>query len=180
MEYRRFGRTDLQVSAIALGSGGPNRFGQRVGIPEAHIHRLVRHALELGINLFDTSPGYSDSELILGRALAGVARDRYHLSTKVVIDDAVTGEHPAPVQQVVASVEASLRRLRVDHVDVLLLAGWPQPGAYRRIIEETIPALRGGCRSRASSVSCLRARCPPTMEPTPTSRVGSVTTCSIR
>jgi aryl-alcohol dehydrogenase-like predicted oxidoreductase len=142
MEYRRFGRTDLQVSAIALGSGGPNRFGQRVGIPEAHIHRLVRHALELGINLFDTSPGYSDSELILGRALAGVARDRYHLSTKVVIDDAVTGEHPAPVQQVVASVEASLRRLRVDHVDVLLLAGWPQPGAYRRIVEETIPALR--------------------------------------
>ena len=39
-------------------------------------------------------------------------------------------------------MEASLRRLRVDHVDVLLLAGWPQPGAYRRIVEETLPALR--------------------------------------
>ena len=142
MEYRRLGRTDLRVSAIALGSGGPNRFGQRSGVPEADIHRLVRHALDLGINLFDTSPGYSHSELILGRALAGVPRDRYHLSTKVVIDDAVSGEHPAPVEQVVASVEASLRRLRVDHVDVLLLAGWPQPDAYRRIVEETIPALR--------------------------------------
>ena len=142
MEYRRLGRTELRVSAIALGSGGPNRFGQRTGVPEADIHRLVRHALGLGVNLFDTSPGYSDSELILGRALAGVARDRYHLSTKVVIDDAITGEHAAPVTEVIASVEASLRRLRVDHVDVLLLAGWPRPGAYRRIVEETLPALR--------------------------------------
>ena len=150
------------MSAIALGSGGPNRFGQRTGVPEADIHRLVRHALDLGINLFDTSPGYGDSELILGRALAGVPRDRYHLSTKVVIDDAVAGQQPAPVEQVVASVEASLRRLRVDHVDVLLLAGWPQPGAYRCIVEETHCRRSGDCSSRASFASCRRARCPPT------------------
>ena len=142
MEYRRLGRTDLQVSAIALGSGGPNRFGQLAGVPEADIHRLVHHALDLGINLFDTSPGYSDSESILGRALAAVPRDRYYLSTKVVIDDEISGERAAPVDRVIASVEASLRRMRVDHIDVLLLAGWPQPGAYREIVEETIPQLR--------------------------------------
>ena len=142
MEYRRLGRTELRVSAVSLGSGGPNRFGQKTRIPEAEIHRLVRRALDLGINLFDTSPGYGDSELILGRALKGIARDQYHLSTKVVIDDAVRGEHPAPIQQVVASIDASLRRLRVDHVDVLLLAGWPQPNAYQQIVEETIPALK--------------------------------------
>ena len=41
MEYRRLGRTELQVSAIALGSGGPNRFGQRNGVPEADIARTV-------------------------------------------------------------------------------------------------------------------------------------------
>ena len=180
MEYRRFGRTELQVSAIALGSGGPNRFGQRTGIPEADIHRLVRHALDLGINLFDTSPGYGDSELILGRALAGVARDRYHLSTKVVIDDAVAGGHPAPVEQVIASVEASLRRLGVDHVDVLPAGRLAAAGRLSVDRRGDYSSAEGGCRSRASSASCRRARCPPTTEPTPTSRVGSVTTCSIR
>lgn len=142
MKYRRLGRTDLRVSEIALGSGGPNRFGQFEGVPEKDIHRLVHCALDLGVNLFDTSPGYGDSELILGRALTGVPRDSYYLSTKVPIDDNLFGESAASAAQVVDTVESSLRRLQTDYIDILLIAGFPQQLTYETIVEETIPALR--------------------------------------
>ena len=62
MVNRSLGRTELMVSPLSLGSGGG---------PEKDICRLVHHALDLGINLFDSSRGYGDSELILGSALKG-------------------------------------------------------------------------------------------------------------
>lgn len=67
-------------------------------MPESEIHRLVRHAIDLGINHFDTAvpASYGDSELILGRALADVPRDRYTLSTKFGIVDEASGEAISP------------------------------------------------------------------------------------
>lgn len=56
MIYRRLGRTELEVSRPGLGSGGHTAFGQRIGMPESDIHRLVHRALDLGINYFDTAP----------------------------------------------------------------------------------------------------------------------------
>ena len=53
MKYRRLGKTDLQVSIIGLGTGGPSRFGQNSGVPEVDIHKLVQHALSKGINYGD-------------------------------------------------------------------------------------------------------------------------------
>ena len=82
MEYRRFGRTGLQVSVIGLGTGGPSRLGQRSGIPEPEAIKTVHRALDLGVNLIDTAANYAGSEAILGRALRGVPRDRFILCTK--------------------------------------------------------------------------------------------------
>jgi aryl-alcohol dehydrogenase-like predicted oxidoreductase len=142
MIYRRLGRTNLEVSLLSLGSGGPNQFGQKAGVPEKEIHRLVHHALDLGINLFDTSPGYGDSELILGRALKSVPRDRYLISTKVALDDGAAGDGIASPRKVVETIENSLRRLQVQVIDILLVAGWPKPNAYERILNETLPEVR--------------------------------------
>jgi len=140
MIYRRLGRTGLEVSLLSLGTGGPNQFGQASGVPESDIHRLVHRALDLGINLFDSSPGYGDSELILGRALKGVPRDHYLVSTKMRIDAGMWDDVVTP-EAVVKSVENSLRRLQVSELDVFLVAGWPKPRAYERIIDELLPVL---------------------------------------
>jgi L-galactose dehydrogenase len=123
MEYRRFGRTGLHVSVMGLGSGGPSQLGQGSGVPEADAHRVVRRALELGINLIDTAADYRDSEAILGRALKGVKRDSYVLCTKFTpVDKRGTGglkDEGALTE----SLERSLSRLGLGHVDVLQLHG---------------------------------------------------------
>jgi L-galactose dehydrogenase len=142
MIYRGLGRTNLDVSLLSLGSGGPNQFGQTAGIPETEIHRLVHRALDLGINLFDTATGYGDSELILARALKGVPRDRYLISTKVALDRGVVHNAVVPPEEVVAAVENSLTRLQVSEIDILLVTGWPKPETYKRIVNDTFPVLR--------------------------------------
>src|SRR5712691_4577922 len=82
MKYRTLGRTGLRVSLVGLGTGGPSRLGQGSGVPEPEAHRLVRRALELGINFIDTAAGYGESEAILGRALQGVPQDACGIATK--------------------------------------------------------------------------------------------------
>ena len=69
MEYRRLGRTGFEVSLLSLGSGGARVLGQALGYSQDQQTALVRRALDLGVNLIDTSSQYGDSEAILGRAL---------------------------------------------------------------------------------------------------------------
>ena len=80
VEYRTLGRTGLNVSLLGMGTGGHNCLGQRFDppVPEPEIHRLLHGVFDLGINLYDTAPGYKDSELILGRANVadGIRRHR--------------------------------------------------------------------------------------------------------
>ena len=147
MLYRTLGRTGLRVSLLSLGTGGPSNFGQRTGVPEADVHRLVRRALDAGVNLFDTAAGYRDSEAILGRALKGVPRDRYYLATKFTPEQ--DGEIVAP-DDVVASVERSLKRLQTDYVEVLQFHG-VRPQQYRTVMERLLPTVlklrdQGKCR----------------------------------
>ncbi|HET7771567.1 MAG TPA: aldo/keto reductase [Chloroflexota bacterium] len=123
MEYRRFGRTGLQVSVMGLGSGGPSQLGQGSGVPEADAHRVVRRALELGINLIDTAADYRESEAILGRALQGVKRDSYVLCTKFTPVDKRGSGGLKDEGALAESVERSLSRLGTDYVDVLQLHG---------------------------------------------------------
>lgn len=137
MEYRTLGRTGLRVSVLGIGTGGPSQFGQGSGVPEADAGRMVRRALELGVNFFDTAAGYGDSEAILGRALAGVPRENYVLATKV---QAARDDWTATSEDVVASVERSLARLRVDVIDVMQFHG-VKPADYARTIEIFLPVM---------------------------------------
>src|SRR5436305_8281368 len=109
MQYRRLGRTGLQVSVIGLGTGGPSMLGQRSGVAQGEAERTVRHALDLGINLIDTAADYQGSEAILGAALAGVPRGSYVLCTKFKAErrvraaDGSTHEELKPVDAMVES-----------------------------------------------------------------------------
>lgn len=118
MEYRRLGRTNLNVSLLGLGSGGRSKLGQAYGQDQAAVTRVVRGALEIGVNFVDTAPAYDRAEELLGRALEGFPRDRYVLCTKMlpVQDDVL--QSPDALR---TSLEASLRRLRTDYVDVFYL-----------------------------------------------------------
>ena len=128
MLYRILGRTGLRVSIAGLGTGGPAKLGQAVGLSVAESHRIVRTALDLGINLFDTSPAYGRSEELLGGALKGVPRDRYILATKFQPkeEDTVKTDPGALMEQ----LEHSLRRLGVDAIDLLQYHGI-EPEIYR-------------------------------------------------
>ncbi|MGN6675846.1 MAG: aldo/keto reductase [Thermomicrobiales bacterium] len=131
---------------MGLGSGGPSQLGQSTGVPEADAHRIVRRALDLGINLIDTAADYKESEAILGRALAGVPRDAYILCTKFRPDrpqkDAPAGVVALKTEQdLVDSLERSLRRLNTDHVDLLQLHGVPAAG-YTAIRDRFVPVIK--------------------------------------
>jgi aryl-alcohol dehydrogenase-like predicted oxidoreductase len=134
---RPFGATGLQVSALGFGC-------QEVGggygdIEEAEFARAVHHALDCGVNLFDTAEayGWGASEEALGRALRG-RRDEAVISTKFG-----TGYADRPnfrdgrAERVRASIEGSLQRLGTDHVDVYTVH-WPDRATP---FEETMGAL---------------------------------------
>lgn len=119
MKTRRLGRTGLTVSVLGLGTG--TRFGDGRSHDQAAATRLVRGALDLGVNYFDTAAMYLGAEEMLGQALQGIPRERYVVATKFFPrDDA--GERLAP-GMLRASVERSLRRLRLESIDVLQVHG---------------------------------------------------------
>jgi len=127
MEYRTLGRSDLRVSAIGLGGA---TFGRE--IDEAGAFAVLERALERGITLFDTAEAYSAgcSEEILGRWIATRSvRDQIVLTTKVT--------PPLGRARVIASAEASLRRLQVETIDLFLLHSWDA----NTPLEETLEAL---------------------------------------
>ena len=137
MEYRRFGQTGLQVSAIGFGCweiGGT--YGR---IDETQFQLAVQQALESGITCFDTAEAYGMgvSERALGQALGGRRRD------VVIVTKFGVGYADRPTRRdgsrgrVVASIEKSLQSLKTDYVDVYLVH-WPDPDTP---LEETMGAL---------------------------------------
>jgi len=124
MEYRLLGGSGLKVSALSFGTatfGGSNEFFKGFGSTEVdEARRLIEICLEAGVNLFDTADGYSEgrSEEILGKALAG-QRDKVLISTKSGFP---TGAGPNELgssrRHLRNAVEASLRRLGTDHIDI--------------------------------------------------------------
>lgn len=129
MKYRLLGRTGLSVSEVGVGGAG---IGQAWGATtDAECIRLVRRAVDLGIDFFDTSPMYGRgrSEEILGRGLEGL-RGRVTIATKVRLQ---TEDDLADMKGAVRrSLEQSLRRLRTDRVDVLQIHHQlgPEGGRY--------------------------------------------------
>jgi aryl-alcohol dehydrogenase-like predicted oxidoreductase len=141
MNYRTLGRSDLRVSAIGLGGA---TFGRE--IDERAAFEVLDRALERGVTLFDTAAAYSNgaSETIVGRWLAsrGVRR-QIVLATKVA--------PPLDRAHVLASAEASLRRLQVDAVDLFQLHSWDP----RTPLEETLGALQALAeQGKARYVGC--------------------------
>jgi aryl-alcohol dehydrogenase-like predicted oxidoreductase len=135
MEYRPLGRTGLSVSVASLGTGGQSRLGQATHGDPRESERVVRRALELGINLIDTAPNYADTEELLGTILGGVPRGSYLVTTKALVN---TPNGPVAPEDVSASCERSLRRLQTDYVDGLLFHN-VGPGDYDRVSELLYP-----------------------------------------
>ncbi len=114
---RRLGKSEMMVPPLVLGGAGIGGVWGEVSDEDAIA--CIRYALENGLNFFDTDASYGESERRLGLALEGVPRDRYLLSTKC-------GTHPDRPQDfsrdgVRWNVENSLRELKVDFIDLLLV-----------------------------------------------------------
>ncbi len=123
MQSRRLGKTGLQVSALSFGAsalGGVFR-----DVDEGKAIAAVHAALDAGINYFDVAPAYGGtrSETVLGKALKGITRDRYVLSTKV-------GKYTSPGaygqdtldysrSRIRASIDESAARLGTDYFDII-------------------------------------------------------------
>ena len=144
MEFTRLGHTGLTVSRICLGCmtyGVPARGAHPWTLDEAASRPLLRQALEAGINFFDTANAYSDgsSEEIVGRALHEFARrDEIVVATKVRY-----ASRQAPNigglsrKAIFQEIDASLKRLAMDHVDLYQIHRWDP----HTPIEETMEAL---------------------------------------
>lgn len=141
MEYRQLGHSGVRVSVIGLGT---NRFGSEK-VPQETVDRIVGTALELGINMIDTANVYTQgrSEETLGQALKG-RWDRVVLATKFVLK---TGEgpndHGASRYHLQNALEASLRRLQTDTIDLYYVHRWDEDTP----IEETLRALDDAVRA---------------------------------
>lgn len=139
MQFRTLGKTGLKVSLVSFGSGGPSRLGQHGRLTDRQQDALVRRALDLGINLIDTSAVYDRSEEILGRALAGIPRDSYILATKWL--PTAHDELKEDPQQFQRALERSLTRLRTDYVDLMQIHAI-QPAHYDTVVERFYPTLK--------------------------------------
>jgi aryl-alcohol dehydrogenase-like predicted oxidoreductase len=115
MKYRKLGNSDLEVSEISLGSW--LTFGS--GISSAQAIACVDKAFELGINFIDTANVYGRgaAESFLGEVLAKRPRPSYVLATKLYFPMSAS-DHGLSAAQVKKQIDASLKRLRVDHVDL--------------------------------------------------------------
>jgi L-galactose dehydrogenase len=141
MEFRTLGKTGLQVSALSLGA---SPFGGVFGdVGYSDCKRCLDTALDLGINFIDCSPyyGQTKAETMLGQTLRGVARDKYILATKVGRYGADAPDFDFSAERVTRSVDESLARLGVEHID-LIQCHDIEFGDLNQIVEETLPALR--------------------------------------
>ncbi len=148
MQYVTLGRTGLKVSRLCLGmmSYGTSKWRDWV-LDEEDSRPFIRRALELGINFFDTADMYSRgvSEEVTGRAIRDFARrDEVVIATKVYFP---MGDKPnqggLSRKHILEAIDASLRRLGTDYVDLYQIHRWD----YETPIEETMEALHDVVRA---------------------------------
>jgi aryl-alcohol dehydrogenase-like predicted oxidoreductase len=154
MSLRPLGSSGLRVSPLGFGCWqlGGDGWG-RSSAPEAR--RAIARGLDLGINLFDTAPiyGFGRSEELLGQALRQDRGDAVVVSkVGLVWDDRRRVAHDNRPGSLVAQVEASLRRLRREALDVCLLH-WPDPAVPLAASAAVLEDLRGAGKVRAWGVS---------------------------
>ena len=137
MEYTRLGNTDMEVSKVCVGCMCFGKAGTMHAwtLDETATQAVVQHALELGINFFDTANGYSagTSEEYLGRALKRyTARDKVIIASKVYFNPGRLSR--AAIRR---EIEGSLKRLGTDYLDLYIIHRFD----YDTPIEETMEAL---------------------------------------
>ena len=141
MRYRRLGASDLDVSVISLGSW----LTYGVGVETDPATACVRKALDLGINLIDTANVYGRgaAETLLGEALTGVPRDSYVLATKVFgqMSDTDKGLSRGQIEK---QLDASLKRLKVDHVDLYQCHRYDTEAPLDETMEALTAAVKSG------------------------------------
>jgi aryl-alcohol dehydrogenase-like predicted oxidoreductase len=150
MEFKNLGKTGLKVSRICLGCmtyGIPDRGAHSWTLDEEKSRPLLKQALELGINFFDTANTYSDgtSEEIVGRALKDFARrEEIVVATKVYFPMR-KGPNARSLSRkaIMTEIDASLRRLGMDYVDLYQIHRWDSTTP----IEETLEALHDVVKS---------------------------------
>jgi aryl-alcohol dehydrogenase-like predicted oxidoreductase len=133
MEYRPLGKTGLTVSVAGLGCGGNSRLGLGRGASVDDCVAVVRTAVDLGVNFLDTAEAYGTEEIV-GAAARNYDRDKLVISTKAIFRTGDTAE------TVTRRVEAALKRLGLDHVDVFHFHA-VAPAAYQHHREVLAPAL---------------------------------------
>ncbi len=163
MEYTRLGQTGLVVSRICLGCmtyGVPERGMHPWTLDEAASRPLLRQAVEQGINFFDTANSYSDgtSEEIVGRALRDFAqRDEIVVATKVRF-----ASRQAPNigglsrKAILSEIDASLRRLGMDYVDLYQIHRWDPHTPIEETMETLHDVVRAG-KARYIGASSMHA-----------------------
>ncbi len=144
MEYVKLGNTGLDVSRICLGCmgfGDADRWVHKWVLDEESSRHIIKNALELGINFFDTANVYSAgaSEEFVGRALKDFAnRDEIVIATKVNgrMHEGANGAGLSR-KAIMSEIDKSLKRLGTDYVDLYQIHRWD----YRTPIEETMEAM---------------------------------------
>lgn len=155
MKNRRFGKSDLETSAIGLGTWplGGARYGHS---DDASARDTIAAALDAGITCFDTAPSYGNghAEELLGEALAG-RRDAVTLITKgglVWNEKSEVLRHDGSLGHLESGLDDSLRRLRTDHVDLFLIH-WPDTAMPADRTAESLRTLMASGKTRHIGVS---------------------------
>ena len=141
MQYREIGKTGMKVSELSFGASSLG--GVFHDIDEGRAIEAVYAAIEGGINFIDVSPyyGHYKAETVLGKALRGIPRDKYYLSTKVGRygkDGVNTWDYSGRRAQ--ESVEESMERLGIDHIDLINVHDI-EFADLEQVAKETLPAL---------------------------------------
>ena len=133
MDYRPLGKTGLTVSVAGLGCGGNSRLGLGRGASVDDCVAVVRTAVDLGVNFLDTAEAYGTEEIV-GAAARNYDRDKLVISTKAIFRTGDTAD------SVTRKVEAALKRLGLDYVDVFHFHA-VAPAAYHHHRDVLAPAL---------------------------------------
>lgn len=159
MQYTKLGKTDLLVSRICMGCMGFGDTGQGMHswtLPEEDSKKIIKYGLDNGINFFDTAMAYQSgtSEEYVGRALKEYAtRDKIVLATKFSprtkeeIDNHISGQ-----KHVENMVEASLKRLEMDYIDLYIYHMWDYNTPIEEILEGLHNVIKAG-KARAIGIS---------------------------
>ena len=163
MNYRTLGRTGLRVSEVGFGAwaiGGPSKLGDVEigwgGVDDAASLRAIEAAFDAGVTFFDTSDAYGAgrSEVLIGKALRA-KRDQVVIATKVGNRTSADGKWVKDFskQWILEGIEASLKRLGMEYVDLYQLHSPTDTADYREEAFEALEALKVKGKIRYYGVS---------------------------